>query len=78
VALEQTQKRGRTTTVVHAETATAIACSTSAQPWAIEVVPPDEPFQHGSAWVTAIGVSVDTQTTPASVSQSVRLFKSRN
>lgn len=77
VFLEQTQKIGNRTEDVHAAATTPIACTTSLQPWTIALVTTDSPFQNGSALASAGTLNTEKWVTPASLSQSVKLFKSR-
>ena len=77
VTLQQLQKRGKETVDVHAAATTPIACTTSSQSWSVALVTTDEPFQIGSAVATAGTLNQPKWVTPASVSQSVKLFKSK-
>lgn len=77
VELVQLQKRGRSTIDVYGFATTPIACTTSVQPWRVELVSAGDPFQRGGAQASAITVNVAPETTPASLAQAVRLFKTR-
>jgi hypothetical protein len=77
VLLEQIQKSGRGTVDVHAAATTPIACTTTVLPWSIALVTTDAPFQNGSAMATVGTLNTEKWVTPASMSQPVKLFKSR-
>lgn len=77
VQLNQTQKTGKTSTVVRGSGAASVSCSTSTQPWSITATPWGGTFQTGTAAATAFTSDPPVWVTPAFVDKSVKLFRAR-
>ena len=77
IQLNQTQKTGKTTTVVRGSGAASVNCFTSAQPWAITATPWSGTFQSGTGAATAFTSNPPVWVTPASVDKSVKLFRAK-
>jgi len=77
VQLNQTQKIGKTSTVVRGSGAAVFNCSTSTQPWSVTATPWSGTFQSGAAAATAFTSDPPVWVTPASVDKSVKLFRAR-
>jgi hypothetical protein len=76
VDLEQTQKVGRTTTVVRGSGTFAVTCSTTPQPWGAAIEPLDGGvFATGAASVTARTTNTAAWVTPADTSRSIKLVR---
>jgi hypothetical protein len=77
VQLNQTQKTGKTSTVVRGSGAASVNCWTSPQPWSVTATPWSGTFQSGTAAATAFTSDPPVWVTPASVDKSVKLFRAR-
>jgi hypothetical protein len=77
VELHQMQKRGQNSVDVHAAATTPVVCSTNVQPWSVGLVTTDDPFEMGTAEATVGTLNTEPWVTPASLSQSVKLFNGR-
>ena len=77
IDLEQTQKSGKTTTVVRGSGSAGIACTTSAQPWSAVVTPTTGVFANGSGTAAARTTGVPAWTTPTTASRTVKLVRPR-
>ena len=75
VELEQQQKVGKNTTVVHGTGGAAITCTTSVQPWSGVVTPTTGAFVAGPGSATANTSDVPAWVTPSSVSRAVKLVR---
>jgi hypothetical protein len=77
VQLNQTQKTGKTSTVVRGSGVASVNCWTSTQPWSLTATPWSGTFQSGTAAATAFTSDPPVWVTPASVDESVKLFRAR-
>ena len=75
VALQQTQKVGKITTLVQGTGGTGITCTTSAQPWSAVVTPVTGAFIAGTASAASSTNNVPVWVTPSSVSKAVKLVR---
>lgn len=77
VQVNQTQKVGKTQTVVRGSGGTGVDCATTARPWSVAAAPWGSAFQTGTASVSAHTNDVPVWVTPAHVDRSVKLIRSR-
>ena len=76
VDLEQTQKTGKTTTVVRGAGSVGITCSTTAQPWSVAVAALDgRVFAAGQASAAARTNNTPEWVTPGSTSRTIKLVR---
>lgn len=74
VDVAQQQKAGRYPVLVHATAETPVACTTTATPWTIVVVPAAGEFRNGAADVSVRTVNTPGWLTPAASARQVKLF----
>jgi hypothetical protein len=77
VGLEQTQKTGKTTTVIRGDGAVGVACTTAAQVWSAIVTPVSGAFVAGSGAATARTSDAPIWATPATAARTVKLVRPR-
>ena len=77
VRLVQQQKSGKSTTTVDAAKIIPVACSTTPQPWVAPIVLTSGSFQTGSATARAQTGSAQPWVTPASATDTVKLYWAR-
>lgn len=75
VALQQTQKVGKITTLVQGTGGTGLTCTTSAQPWSAVVTPVTGAFVAGTASAASSTNNVPVWVSPSSVSNTVKLVR---
>ena len=76
VDLEQTQKVGKTTTVVRGTGSVGVTCSTTAQPWTAAVAALNGGvFATGTATATARTSNTPAWVTPATTSRAIKLVR---
>lgn len=78
VVLQQLQKSGRGEEFDnHAVSTTPITCMTSPLPWSVALVSTDAPFVNGSATATVTTMNTRQWVTPAAVTQTVKVVRTR-
>jgi hypothetical protein len=77
VELHQSQKVGKNVVDVSAASTVPFECATIARPFSASMVLADGAFQNGTAQATVRTVGAQAWVTPASVTGSVKLFRSR-
>ena len=75
--VNQTQKVGRTSTVVRGAAELPVNCTTTATPWTAVVAPWSGTFKDGTASVSAHTIDPPVWVTPAYVQQAVRFARAK-